>query len=263
MKRNHLRLAPTVLTAVLLTFAATWAVQAKIIEYTPLTPQQVSRLTKDAREAYDQALTALDKINYKLGLAQLTKAIEIEPDNVHLRFMVVQIARYMGAKSSGSESIKYYDLAIQHLKAIADSSRLNSREKLRADESIEEVTNLRNTVTERDEARRKAGLGLAIKHVNLVYTKTEAELEEEAQAKRFKATEQLRQTLASSVSGTTPPAGAAPVATPAMAPGMAPATGIAPGLAEMPPQPLPAEMGLPLPGMEAPPPGPAAGTMAP
>ncbi|MCL5270610.1 MAG: hypothetical protein M1457_08695 [bacterium] len=201
MKRNHLHLARTMLIACLLSFAISLTVRAEVLKYAPLAAPQVARLSKEAKHEYDLGLAAIDKINYKLAIDHLAKAIEIEPDNVHLRFMVVQISRYMGDTRAGTESIKYYDIAAAQLKAIGESARLNGREKKRAEDSLQEVAALRASVTERDDNRQKVGREIAKKYVQEIFAKTEEEKTEEAQQKRFKATESLRQSLVSPMAG--------------------------------------------------------------
>lgn len=145
------------------------AAYASPLEYTPLTAQRMDRLNKDSRHEYELALAALDKVNYELALDHFTKAVNAEQDNPWLRFSIVQIAIYLGDSRSGAESIKYYDMAAQNLKSISESPKLNARERQRAQQWEQNVSELRQSVLERDAKRVQYGREIAKQYAKEVF----------------------------------------------------------------------------------------------
>jgi tetratricopeptide (TPR) repeat protein len=135
--------------------------QARLLDLKPLPPRKVDRLKKDTRKSYEMGMLAIDRINYEQAKDHFTRAIEKEPENVHLRFILVQLAHYLGDTRKGAKSIEYYDLAAINLKNIFESSRLNTREKRKAMEGLEMIRSKRQSVPERDEKRRQHGLEIA------------------------------------------------------------------------------------------------------
>jgi hypothetical protein len=131
----------------------------------------------------------IDKINYEYALDHFQKAVELAPDNVHLRYQLVELARYLGDKfigysEKGSQSIRYYDIAIENLKAIKESPKLSRREERRAQEAIDFLAQLRRSVSERDKWREAYGQAIARKYVKEVYGVGEEEEEEQEGATR-------------------------------------------------------------------------------
>jgi hypothetical protein len=157
-------------------------------EFKALTPQRADRLNREARQAYDLGLAALDKINYTSAVEHFTKAVQAESDNPWLRFCVVQVAVYLGDTgtqmtslysnlSKGAESIKYYDLAALNLKAIGESPKLNVREQQRAQQWYETITELRQSVLERDTKRMQYGREIAKQYAKEIYRAEQADKE--------------------------------------------------------------------------------------
>jgi len=137
-------------------------VKVRRLDLEPLSPARVDQLNEAAREAYQQGMVALDRVNYPLALEFFQRAVREEPDNIYLRFQVVQVAHYLGdTRSVDKHAIRYYDIAEDNLRAMTESDALNEREKGRAAEAIEMVQQLRRSASERDEKRRTAGRELA------------------------------------------------------------------------------------------------------
>jgi len=136
-----------------------------LLNLKPIPSQRLDRLTKDARREYELGMGALDKINYSLALDHFTKSVQAEPDNVYLRYVLVQLAQYLGDSRAGDQSNKYYDLCTQNLKEVVDSPKLNAREKERAQTALDLIASLRQSVGERDEKRAQYGLAMAKRYV--------------------------------------------------------------------------------------------------
>lgn len=165
-RRTGLALALAAVCALICAVPA-GAIEPKIRE---LSARRVERMAPKAKEAYAEALAALDKINYPVALERLETASDVEPENIRLRLMVVQLAYYMGKTRSGSKliasdnsptALDYYTQCLKHLKAIAASPELNKRERSRTNAAIERISELRATVGERDELRREDGRMIA------------------------------------------------------------------------------------------------------
>lgn len=140
-------------------------VKPRMLELKPLPAYRVERLNKDAREKYDLAMKAVDKINYQRGVDLFQQAVKAQPDDVYLRFSLVQLAQYMGdshtgrdPNNTGQEGIKFYDIAIENLQAMMVSTALNPREKARTQTALDTVVGLRQTIGEREEKRAQTGL---------------------------------------------------------------------------------------------------------
>ena len=161
-------------------------VSAGPFEFKPMSPQRADRLGKEARHEYDLGLAAIDKVNNDLALEHFVKAVQLEPDNPWLRFSTVQVAIRLGDTRNGSDSIRFYDLAAQNLKAIGENPRLNIREQQRAQAWFQTVTELRQSVLERDAKRIQHGREIAKQYAKEIYRPTEAE-KEKALAEKKKA----------------------------------------------------------------------------
>lgn len=190
LKRLHVLLA--VFAAALLAFAP--AAQARDIripklEIKPLSPLRVEALSTDARDLYDRGMLQLDRINYPKALQDLRQASKVDAENVYLHFIVVEVAHYLGDTRSGSDAIRFYDIAEEHLRAMNESERLNEREKNRTQEAIDLITELRANVAERDEARRKVGKEMADALRKEIYR----DLEDEEKDIRTQREEQLKE----------------------------------------------------------------------
>lgn len=168
------------LRLVLMACAAGFGLSASAsdLQFRPIVAQRVERMNKEARLLYEQGLASLDRINYERALENFQQAVEKEPDNPWLRYSLVQVARYLGDTRSGADSIRYYDMAAINLKAIAESPKLNVRERERANQVLESITALRQSVIERDEKRIQFGRDIAKQYANEIY-KGEQEDEEQ------------------------------------------------------------------------------------
>ena len=165
MKRFGLRrvaiLAPLAMLALAATLFGVPRAEARVLQIDRLQPQRTARMSREARQDYEQALDAIDHILYEKAIKLFQNALEKDPDNEHLRLILIQLATYLGDTRWGSDSILYYDIAILNLKRMAESPLLNLREQRRAQEAIERLTALQRVVMERDERRRQWGLEVA------------------------------------------------------------------------------------------------------
>ena len=162
--------------------------QSRLLELKPLPRQQIERLSKEARKQYSLGITAVDKINYEKGLTYFERSVESEPGNVYLRFLVVQLAQYLGDTGSGSDSIKYYEKAITNLQEMIRSPKLNAREKERAQNALDTMEGLRQTVSERDEKRQKYGVDMGKQYAKQVFKQDEKAKEKEQKQAKIEAT---------------------------------------------------------------------------
>lgn len=140
-------------------------VKPRMLELKALPAYRIERLNKDARDKYDQAMKAVDKINYEKAIDLFQQSIKAQPDDVYLRNSLVTLAQYMGDSHVGRdpnntsmEGIKYYDIAVENLTAMMASKSLNPREKQRAQAALDAIAGLRQSVSEREEKRQATGL---------------------------------------------------------------------------------------------------------
>ena len=176
------------LRLVLMACAAGFGLSASAsdLQFRPIVAQRVERMNKEARLLYEQGLASLDRINYERALENFQQAVEKEPDNPWLRYSLVQVARYLGDTRSGADSIRYYDMAAINLKAIAESPKLNVRERERANQVLESITALRQSVIERDEKRIQFGRDIAKQYATEIYKSDQADKEKEEKDARRK-----------------------------------------------------------------------------
>jgi hypothetical protein len=188
--------APRALTILVACIMMAGAAQARTFTWTPLPPEDVAAMSPEGRALYQEGLRHLDRINYRAAMESLNQAVEQAPDSIHLRYLAVTLARYMGdntyasrliAMDSAPTSVQYYDMAIQHLRALAESPRLNAREKQRAAQSLEDVTALRTSVTERDERRKAWGEAFTKAYARIAFERPPEEMEKERQEREREA----------------------------------------------------------------------------
>ena len=177
------------------------ATQARQLKIKRLTPQKVERLGKETREHYDRAWDAVDRINYTRALEQFDLAVEAEPDNVYLRFLVVKLARYLGDTRFGTQSIMYYDKASLNLSKMINSPQLNKREREKARQSLTQINALRATVTERDAQRSRYGRVIILQHAKEIYPLTKEEKVVEEKKKEINKLRPTGSTVPTSESG--------------------------------------------------------------
>jgi hypothetical protein len=164
------------------TFRVAPSAQARILKLDNLTPQAVAQMSAEARVQYQQALVALDRVLYERALSCLQAALKLASADDQLRFMVIQLAAYMGDTRWGSNattsyhtnaagskepnlnSFEYYQIAIDELQVMTVSPRLNPREQKRAGTAIDRLTALQQTIAERDGVRRQWG-----KEIDMLY----------------------------------------------------------------------------------------------
>jgi hypothetical protein len=157
------------------TFHAAPLAQARMLKLDRLAPQVVAQMSADARAQYEQALAAMDRILYERALSSLQAALKLDSANEQLRFMLIQLAAYLGDTRWGSDaatayhlsatggkepnlsSFEYYQAAIDALQVMSVSPRLNPREQNRARQAVERLTALQQTIAERDDKRREWG----------------------------------------------------------------------------------------------------------
>ena len=216
-------------------------------------------MSREARVEYEQAVLALDRILYEEALEHLQATIQLDPENVRLRFMAVQLATYLGDTRWGEDSLTYYGIAIDNLRRMASSPQLNLREQQRAQDAIERLITLQQTVLDRDQSRRQWGWQLAQIIAARDGRKSKEEEDTEAAAERLALIQQYAQefregsdgdngfgpsVLAPATPATTTPVQPAPVQQPAEQPGALPAQQPQPQA----PVDQPLDFGGPLPG---------------
>ncbi len=165
---------------------------ARQLDLEPLPPQRVDKLSEEARKSYEKGMAAIDRINYNLAKEHFTRAIEGDPDNVRLRFVLVQLAHYLGDTRKGTKSIEFYDLANANLKKIFESPHLNAREKRKAKAAIEMVRKKRQSVPERDEKRRQHGLEIAKLYAKEIFSGREEDPGRKKRKEKKKKSEFIR-----------------------------------------------------------------------
>jgi hypothetical protein len=153
--------APLVLLMGVVGWLAAPSAHARVLKLNRLEPAQIGRMERETRQQYEMALNAIDHILYEKALTLFEQTVELDPENERLRFIVVQLATYLGDTNWGAESIRFYDVAINHLRRMGQSPRLNLREQQRTQEAIERLNALQRSVSERDDARRQWGREIA------------------------------------------------------------------------------------------------------
>lgn len=137
------------------------ALAAGLLDLKPLPQRKLSRLSEKAREAYDEAWAQIDIINYPQALKKFQMAVKADPDNVYLRELVAKLAQYLGDLASQKESQDYYNIAIENLSVISKSDQINPNQRRKVEAVLKLVTDLRNSVYERDEMRKRHGYAYA------------------------------------------------------------------------------------------------------
>lgn len=168
--------------------------EARLLKIKPLPDRKLSRLDKEARKAYDEAMQAYDKINYPAMLESLSEAIDAEPDNIYLREMAVKVARHLGNITREKKAQDYYDVAIDNLEEILDSDSINSTQRKKVDTLRAYMVDMRNAVYDRDEMRKRHGMVFA-EQVDKDRAEREArekQREEEAKQKKLEAEKDKR-----------------------------------------------------------------------
>lgn len=128
---------------------------------TPLDSQARAALSKEGRGWYEKGLKSMDFIQYEFALKEFSSAIEADPNQADLRFMVIKLAAYLGERGFDVESTGYYDQALKHARAVEKMQNSTTRRRNRAKYEVKRLTGLRDRVEQRDEARRSSGMKLA------------------------------------------------------------------------------------------------------
>lgn len=149
-------------------------------EYTSLDERTFNRLPEEAQEAYAAFEEAADRINYGVAMEELNAAIEAAPQNMELRFLGIKLAKYHGQMHTGVDAVKFLDMALMHAKAVLEIPNLPKRQITRAQYEIERLDKQRNTVGQRDEARRTYGLQIARQYAKEVFPQSDKSTEVKA-----------------------------------------------------------------------------------
>lgn len=173
--------------------AVVTTVKPRILELKPMPAARLARLKKESREKYDQAMKYIDRINYERAVESFQQAIQLQPDDAYLRFMLIQLTQYLGDTRTSADSIKYYDITIEQLQAMVASPTLNAREKARAQSALETVVTLRQSIGEREGKRHQAGLEIAKQYSKEMFQ--EMEKDERERAKKQEAVEEYVKTI--------------------------------------------------------------------
>lgn len=170
-------------------------VSINAMELKLLSEKREKQLTENAQKAYQLALESMDKVLYEKALTHFVEASDADSDNVYLRFIVIQLAKYLGDTRDGDDAIDFYDIAIDNMRLLAESPYLNAREKERAQKAVDEFVEFRDTVPERDKLRDVAGLAVIKRHVEQSHPNEEKQQEEQRSKDRIKMKERFRETL--------------------------------------------------------------------
>lgn len=173
-------------------------VKPRILELKPMPTARLARLKKEAHAKYDQAMKYVDHINYERAVECFQQAIQLQPDDAYLRFMLIQLTQYLGDVRTGdpreaSNSLKYYDITIEQLQSMVASPMLNPREKQRAQSALETVVGLRQAIGEREGKRHQAGLEMAKQYSQEMFK--DMEKDERAAAKKKDAVQDYVKTI--------------------------------------------------------------------
>ena len=166
-------------------------VKIRRLNIKPLSPMKVDRLNEQTRLLYQKGMTEMDRVNYPKAIKYLTRSVENDPDNVYLRLITAKLAHYLADTRVGAESIKYYDIAEENLRALTKSPVLNKREKKRNADAIEMIQQSRKAVSERDEKRKKNAREVAEEVRKEIYTDLEDGEEVDLKTKREKQLEEM------------------------------------------------------------------------
>lgn len=138
-----------------------------------LSPDAVARLNEKAKAEYDLGLKWIDKFDYPAAIQHFNKAVEVQPDNLLLRYVAIQMAIYLGNTRKGKQAVEYFDTALTHLNVLDASTQLNSRERERVANYLNMVGKLKDAVGQRDLMRVKYGRELAKQYAAYIYKKEE------------------------------------------------------------------------------------------
>lgn len=176
---GRINIAVLVLAATLTLSAASsgWSLG---FEYTSLDERTFNRLPEEAQEAYVAFEEAADRINYDVAMEELNVAVEAAPQSMELRFLAIRLAKYHGQMHTGVDAVKYLDMALAHAKAVMEIPNLPKRQISRAQYEIERLDKQRNTVGQRDEARRTYGLQIARQYAKEVFPQSDKSAEVKA-----------------------------------------------------------------------------------
>lgn len=127
-----------------------------------LTRDQVGELNESAREQYIKAAVAADHVDYVNALEHLAAAATAAPEHVELQFLLAKTARGRAEITYGEESLNFYDLAASALRRLLSNPALGPEERVRVARESERVTEGRETLRARDDARMKDGYDLVM-----------------------------------------------------------------------------------------------------
>lgn len=171
MAFRHSRLArsiPAIL--VLLTASLPGLASARLFQFKPLDAVVYQRLSPEARAAYDEALEAVDHIDYEIALERLEAAVAADPDRVELRFIAASLAQHRGETTTGVESARLFESAMGHVRHILSIDTISQKDRQRAEYMERAVDTRRKTIEERDEKRRTYGMQIAKAYAKEVYS---------------------------------------------------------------------------------------------
>lgn len=127
-----------------------------------LAPDQVETLNQVARGHYEEALRMADHVQYEAAVDEVAQAAAAAPDHVELQFLLAKMARGHAEITYGEESLRYYDLAATALRRLLSNPALGPEERIRVSRESDRVTEGRETLRVRDDARMKSGFDLVM-----------------------------------------------------------------------------------------------------
>lgn len=139
-----------------------------------LTPRELERLNKQAREAYEQGVKALDHVDAPIAIQHFDQASQLDPEATELHFLASRIAMLRGRTVFRDEAAKCYETAEKALDRISKEKDLSPLMKQRYETAKKLVSEEKKKIEARD-ARRKA-IGDAFRKIYAAETYAEAEV---------------------------------------------------------------------------------------
>lgn len=134
-----------------------------------LSPRVQRQLPAEALAHYNNAVEALDRINYDLALKDLIAAAQAAPNVPDLHFMIVKLATYRGESSLYLEADEFYQIAIAHAEQILKLPKLTAQERSRAEYEREQLIKDREGLAQRYESRMSYGRKIAREYAKEIY----------------------------------------------------------------------------------------------
>ncbi|MBM3335191.1 hypothetical protein FJY63_11070 [Candidatus Sumerlaeota bacterium] len=148
---------PAITIALAVLMLASIAAAQSLTDVVPLTARERLRLSRQAREAYDNALLALDHIDLVSAIQILDHAAQLDPESIELQFLTARFAYLRGRVLYRDEALKYYGIAEKALQRVAQRKELPILTKDRLKREMNVVANEKKNLEVRDARRMAVG----------------------------------------------------------------------------------------------------------